>query len=66
MGRRVGRYGTTREMLEGLEHRTALKEVRRARAAHPGDGGREPHLSAERGQHGAAGRGAEGASGTLA
>ena len=53
-------------MLEGLEHRTALKEVRRARAAHPGNGVRERYLRAERGQHGAHSLGPEGARGTLA
>src|SRR5687768_6768182 len=53
-------------MREGLEHPAALKEVRRAWAAHPGDRGREPHLRAERSQHGAPGRGPEGARGTLA
>ena len=66
MRARVGRYGAPQEMCEGLEHRAALEEVGRARTAHPGDGERQPHLRAELGQHGAAGRGSEGASGTLA
>jgi hypothetical protein len=36
-------------MREGLEHPAALEKVRRARAAHPGVGGRKRHLRAERG-----------------
>ena len=39
MEARVRRYGAASEMHQGLEHRAALQEVRRARAAHPGDGG---------------------------
>jgi len=39
MRARVGRYGAAGEMGEGLEHPATLKEVRHARAAHPGDGG---------------------------
>ena len=53
-------------MHEGLEHTAAPKEVRCARAAYPGDGGRKRHLRAERGQHGAAGRSPEDARGILA
>src|SRR4028119_2158894 len=53
-------------MREGLEYLSALEKVRRARAAHPGDRERKPFLRAKRGQHGAAGRGPEGAGGTLA
>ena len=39
MGARVGRYSAPGEMRQGLEHRAALKEVRRAREAHKADGG---------------------------
>src|SRR5829696_7459896 len=66
MGARVGRYSAAGEIRQGLEHRAALQEIRCAREAHPGDGEREWHLRAERGQHGGAGRGSEGTSGTLA
>ena len=66
MGARVRGYGAASEMREGLEHRAALKEVRRAREAHQADGGGERLIRAERGQHGAAGRSPEGARRTLA
>ena len=66
MGARVRRYAAACEMHEGLEHRAALQEVRRAGEAHQGNGGPEWHLRAERGQHGAAGRGSEGTRGALA
>ena len=39
---RVGRDGRGGKAQEGLEHRAALKKLRRARAAHQGDGGRGP------------------------
>ena len=39
MGARVGRYSAAGEMRQGLEHRAALQEVRRAREAHKADGG---------------------------
>jgi hypothetical protein len=47
MRARVSRYSAACEMPERLEHRAALQEVRRARTAHPGAGGRELHLRAE-------------------
>ena len=44
MGASVRRYAAASEIRQGLEHRAALEEIRRAREAHQGAGGRELHL----------------------